>query len=1239
VKCLKNKRIKNSIVNSKSNALNKSFEKEMKNIKLKLDHLEEEFIQSEENLEFINGLFDVEKDLFLERMLVDRKQIKELKSHISNLTASFYEMEYLNNNRRSIKQRLISRFPGIYILFNRKNQSFSIALNNMKGYKAIKKLHLFDIGYYLKNNNDVRLSGADPLIHYIYFGFKEGRKPNPSFDGDYYLKTYADVENLDLNPLIHYSLHGINEGRKTFKNLEISRLPFREREQIENEYYVSIIMPTYNREGIIGRAIDSVLNQTFENYELIIVDDGSTDDTKSLIIMNYGELLKSGKIKYFKQKNFGVSKARNKGLNEAKGDVIAYLDSDNYWLDTFLEKMISSLSNNNKNTAYCSMEVTDDYKDRKFIRNTKYNRNQLLKGSYIDLNVFVHKRFLYDQLGGFDESLTRLVDWDFILRYTRLNEPYFVNEVLTKYYLSSELNNISNNVNLDDNRLKINKLHNNEMIGRELTNLRIGYVLWDFPAFSQTFVINELRWLVENNYDVKVFFKVKPDKEAELNFDIEAIKIKNSSDLAKKINEYKINVLHTHFVYPACTRLTLPAAEKTGVPFTVSAHAIDIFHNRNVKRNKVDEIGESKYCKKIFVLGKFHYDYLIEKGVPEGKLMFLRQATNYNIERAINIESSRFKRKIKNVITVTRFVEKKGIDTLIKAAKVLENEDLIFKIYGYGPLEKDLKNLINELNLKNVVMEGLIKGDEAIKKAYEDGDIFILPCRIASDGDMDGMPTVIFEAMAYGTPIITTNISSIPEFVIDNYNGFIVDPDDPVVLANKISYIKNMDENDLFMIIKHAQNLVQNVSNVEGTVKTMLDIWANNRIDLFMVTHQKGRYKDLETLKDILDRIFKYTRMEFDLTIIDNCSDKKSKDFLLKYAESHPNIRLIFLNENILCGPASNIALEEMDNKYAIYICSNEAFILKHEWELKAINYMKNNENVGIAGTLIYSPPYYNGQTYQKQKFFEKFRNKDYIADKDETKFKHVQGGIYILRREAYMQCGGFNPLLPQDYMDVEYSYYLESKGWRLGEITKWISLTKKTQPEYYTYLDENTTAAHPLLLNDLHYIDKLAFEYCNICNNELVDNICTSCKSDSSERAIYRIIAKSDKIYRSLECTLLLKHNIVHKKFRKMFSLANKRYSKGNINENLDNILENLNKTDILIVNTEFNLNYDRTLTYLIEKLNENGLLIIELSDDELLNDKLKKFLINQKGFIIRSVEFASNKLSLNEFILAEKI
>ncbi|HEY0196826.1 MAG TPA: glycosyltransferase, partial [Methanobacterium sp.] len=742
-------------------------QRQLKENEENLDHLQKKLIQAEESLKSSDMKYSIDlessgdelkdKEAIVELIEEVKKQIKGLKSQINTLTSRIYEMEYYSNTSRSFKQRLISRFPSLYLLFNRNNQGIKNAFLNIKGYRAIRKHHLFDVGYYLKNNVDVRLSGVDPLIHYIYFGFEEGRKPDPNFDGDYYQQTYQDVQDSNLNPLVHYSLYGINEGRKTIKSQQADKLPSKERERLENKYSVSVIMPTYNREGVIGRAIDSVLNQTFSNFELIIVDDGSTDNTKSLIINDYGKHLKSGKIKYFKEKNSGVSKARNKGLSEAEGDVIAYLDSDNYWLDTYLEKMVSALSNNNRNTTYSAIEVTDNYRNRKLIRNTKYDRNKLLKGSFIDLNVFVHKRFLYHQLGGFNESLTRLVDWDLILRYTRLNEPYFVDEVLARYFSSSELNNISNTVSLDDNKLKVQRLHQDEIIRRGLDDLRIAYVLWDFPTFSQTFVINELRWLVENNYDVKVFYKVEPDKEAELDFDIEAIKVKNSSELVKKIEEHHINMMHSHFVFPACTRLTYPAAEKTGVPFTVFAHAIDIFHKRNDKRNKVEEIGKSKYCKRIFVLGKFHYDYLARRGVPEEKLMFLRQATSYQIERGVSIDSPRFNREIKNIITVTRFVDKKGIDTLIRAAKLLKEEDLVFKIYGYGPLEKDLKKLISKLDLTNVVMEGLLKGDEALKEAYEDGDLFVLPCKVTSQGDMDGMPTVIFEAMAYGVPVITTN--------------------------------------------------------------------------------------------------------------------------------------------------------------------------------------------------------------------------------------------------------------------------------------------------------------------------------------------------------------------------------------------------------------------------------------------------------------------------------------------------
>ena len=1205
------------------------------------------------------------------------RDLRGLKTQLNTLRANFYEIEYHGNKGRTITQRLISKFPSIYILLNRKNKNIKSALININGFWAINKNDLFDIGYYLKNNEDVRVNGMDPLLHYIYHGFNEGRNPSPTFDNDHYLKSHLDVENSDLNPLIHYVLYGIKEGRIT-TNSEVNRYKgISEVERNKNEktkklrstvkykmqkfrarigskikqfnlygvggkkskYCVSVIMPTYNRANIIERAIDSVLNQTFTNYELIIVDDGSTDNTENLIKKNYGNYL-NGKIKYIKEENSGVAKARNTGLAIAEGEIIAYLDSDNQWLDNYLEKMVSALLDNNKNTAYAAMEVDDKiFRNTKFVRNTKYDRKQLLDSNFIDLNVFVHKKFLYNQLGGFNESLTRLVDWELILRYTRLNEPHFVNEILTKYFLSDDLNHISSTVNLGENRSKVYQFHIDERIEKGLDKLRVGYVLWDFPAFSQTFVMNELKWLVENHYDVKVFYKVRPEKEAVLDFDIEAFQIDDENDLIEKIKRFDINRLHTHFVYPACTLLTYPVAERMEVPFTVSAHAVDIFHYENEGRNKIAEIGQSEFCKRIFVPGKFHYEYLAERDVPEEKLMFLRQATSYDIEVDSKVTSLQFKREFKNVITIARFVEKKGIDTLIDAAKMLEHENLVFKIYGYGPLEKDLREQIRNLNLKNVVIEGIIDGHNALKEAYQEGDIFVAPCRRASNGDMDGVPTVIFEAMAYNIPIITTSVSSIPEFVLDDYCGFIVNPDDPISLADKIRYVKDMDKSELAAILKRAQKQVQEYSSVEETIKTMLNIWENYRIDIFMVTYQKGEYKDLKTIKEILDRIFKYTTLEFDLTLVDNGSDKDFREFILEYAVSHPNIRLIFLKDNLLCGPASNIALEVMKNEFAIYLCSNEGFVLKHDWERKAISYMKNRRNVGIAGNLAYSPSYYDGETYKNQEWFDKFRNQEYMIGKDDVKFKHVQGGIYILRRESYQQCGGFNPLLPQNQMDVEYSYYLQSNGWELGEIAEWISLTTKTIPGVYAYLDENTTFIHPLKLDDINTLDDKASKQCNICNGELIKGICSSCNSDNSERAIYRIIGKTDKTYRSLTCTLFLRRNNLHKIFGDgLFKLANIEYSKRDINEDLEFALGNMESTDVLIINLEFDAsNYKNIINLINEKLNKEGLLILQLSNNDSLNNNIKEYFIKRE-FTVDTVHFASEKLTNNEFLVAER-
>lgn len=145
------------------------------------------------------------------------KCFNELQSEVDDIWVNFYETDYLNGRNRPLSQRLISRFSTLYLISKWNKLGLKKAFTYSKGYKIIKNNHLLNIGYYLKNNKDIRLSGKDPIIHYILHGFEEDRKPNPTFNVNFYMNTYSDVKNSKLNPLVHYSLYGIKEGRKTNK--------------------------------------------------------------------------------------------------------------------------------------------------------------------------------------------------------------------------------------------------------------------------------------------------------------------------------------------------------------------------------------------------------------------------------------------------------------------------------------------------------------------------------------------------------------------------------------------------------------------------------------------------------------------------------------------------------------------------------------------------------------------------------------------------------------------------------------------------------------------------------------------------------------------------------------------------------------------------------------------------------------------------------------------------------------
>jgi len=206
---------------------------------------------------------------------------------------------------------------------------------------------------------------------------------------------------------------------------------------------VSVIIPTYNRADLLPRAIDSVLNQTFKDFELIIVDDGSTDNTKE-IVKEYQK--KDERIKYIWQENSGgPAKPKNTGIKNSQGEYIAFLDSDDEWLPEKLEKQLKLLgSSNTLGFVSCNALIIDENNNRKEKYNSPKNKNfvSLLEGNKIwSCSSVIVKKDIFERLGFFDENLNFGEDWEMWLRIAKRYNFDFVYEPLIKYYLHQ--NNIS----------------------------------------------------------------------------------------------------------------------------------------------------------------------------------------------------------------------------------------------------------------------------------------------------------------------------------------------------------------------------------------------------------------------------------------------------------------------------------------------------------------------------------------------------------------------------------------------------------------------------------------------------------------------------------------------------------------------------------------------------------------------------------------------------------------------------
>ena len=355
------------------------------------------------------------------------------------------------------------------------------------------------------------------------------------------------------------------------------------------------------------------------------------------------------------------------------------------------------------------------------------------------------------------------------------------------------------------------------------SEVRVAYVLKMYPRFSETFIVNEVLAAEAAGTALEVF-SLRPPADGRFHESLARVRapvtyLRHSGlragdvwaalaaarselprletcldellaapvvdavqalELARAVQHRGITHLHAHFASVATTVARL-ASLLTGVPFSFTAHAKDIFH---------EEVDPADVARKLS-------DASAVVTVSDFNLAFLREtygAAAAGVQRVYNgLDLQRFSyrdpaERPPVVAAVGRLVEKKGFPDLLRAVALLvaRGRALRVDLVGTGPLEAALHEQVRQLGLDSVVtMHGALP-QERVREVVSQAAVFAAPCVVGSDGNRDGLPTVLLEAMALGTPCVATPVTGIPEVVHDDVTGLLVPERDPERLADAL---------------------------------------------------------------------------------------------------------------------------------------------------------------------------------------------------------------------------------------------------------------------------------------------------------------------------------------------------------------------------------------------------------------------------------------------------------------------
>ena len=405
--------------------------------------------------------------------------------------------------------------------------------------------------------------------------------------------------------------------------------------------------------------------------------------------------------------------------------------------------------------------------------------------------------------------------------------------------------------------------------------MKIAFLVGQFPLLSETFILNQITGLIDQGHKVDIF-ATRPASSTIMHEDVNKYNLldrtrfyrdivpnnkilrlykcicamatylhKNPLPLLKSINFFKYgkkaaclelmfqvipflgkgpyDIIHCHFGQNGKRALFF---RDIGV---LKGKIVTTFHGFDISRY-VKVYGKDTY-KHLFEEGDMFLtiserwkDELINLGADEEKIAVHRMGVDTC--KFVFSERAQGNNRDIQLFTVARLVEKKGVQYGIQAvANVLKRyPNIEYRIAGDGPLKGTLTNLINELNINNNVKLLGWKNQEDIVKLMEGSDMLLAPSVTTADGDQEGIPVVLMEALALGLPVISTYHSGIPELVQDGISGFLVQERDVDALSEKIEHL--IQDQELWPRMgRSGREYIENYYNIDKLNKQLVEIF------------------------------------------------------------------------------------------------------------------------------------------------------------------------------------------------------------------------------------------------------------------------------------------------------------------------------------------------------------------------------------------------------------------------------